>query len=193
MTAETHGPQLPPEPKRPKPPWREIEARWLIGELGRDDICRIYGLARTTVFAHLRREKLQERRAEYTEALRREVVERIAGPVAERVVRQLEESLDAMKTLRQQIVAAGAANLTSAASQVLRAEAEVLLKLGKGIQLLEPDAPTAAGDSGATSFVRDVQAASRAIESDATSSDAIVIDVSAEDASPHGDALHPEP
>jgi len=204
MTAETHGPQLPPEPKRPKPPWREIEARWLIGELGRDDICRIYGLARTTVFAHLRREKLQERRAEYTEALRREVVERTAGPIAERVLDQLTDVLNDLRAIRRAAIAGllqhyqnpngeppiaeveirGTARSGSLrtkrlayrfdsplAVRALRVEADLLLRLGKGIRLLEPDVVETEGAKSPHVFVQQVIEAGRAIDAAAASAE----------------------
>ena len=98
-----------------------------------------------------------------------------------------------MKTLRRQIVAAGAESLSSAAAQVLRTEAEVLLRLGKGIRLLEPDVPSGTIESAAPAFVQDVQATVRAIEDDATASARPVLEITPEDAAPDGDSVYPEP
>lgn len=201
MAADNASPKPPPPRKRPKAPWHEIEARWLTGELSRNDIARQYGIARTTVFAHFRREKLEQRRAEYNEALRREVVERTAGPIAERVLDQITDLLNDLRALRRaaiggllqhlanpdgeppiaEVEIAGTARSGSVrtkraayridsplAVRALRVEADLLLRLGKGIRLLEPEPGDQRSKSDPRAFVQQVIDAGRAIAASAT-------------------------
>ena len=84
------NPSLPPRGKPKRIPWQEIEAEYLTGLANRSELSRKYGVTLSGLFRRFRNEKLDQRRAEYTEALRREIVQRLAGPVAERIVRQLE-------------------------------------------------------------------------------------------------------
>lgn len=215
--AAAPSPKLPPQPKRERAPWREIEALWLTGE-SRDELARRFGIPRCTIARHITKHKLEQRRAEYTEALRREIVDRIAGPIADRVVRQIEDLLSDAQNVRKESIAAMRAQASAAAPdipieesevraagaqgsvrtkrsplrlrghdlvQLFKVEADLLIRFGKGIRLLEPEVLSVAG-ADAAQFVRDAIEAGKAI--DATCVPAAELAALAEDASDPADS-----